>query len=87
MLLRSSPRIIKASAVHIALRITEVLELIFDHVRPQAISEPSRTQVLVKAARTCKLFREPALTALWKELNTLNPVVCSPDDDITLVCS
>ena len=86
LLLRSSPQIIKASAVHMALRITEILELIFDHVRPQNIIEPSRTQVLAMAARTCKLFREPALTALWRELNTLSPVAYRLDDHITSAC-
>ena len=61
-----------------ALRLFEILLLIFEHVSPPEddSSEPnSARQTLAAAARVCKAFSEPALIVLWRRIDTLAPLV------------
>ncbi|KAJ6568089.1 hypothetical protein DFH09DRAFT_918179 [Mycena vulgaris] len=53
--------------MHRALRTPEVLVIICLQIYPDFDHEPSQdaSRVLVRLARTCKLFSEPALDALW----------------------
>ena len=72
---------IKPSAIPRVLAIVEVLELIFDHIFPgdeqmtSAEQAKIQTQTLARAARTCKMFMEPALRILWRYLYSLAPIL------------
>ncbi|KAF8177978.1 hypothetical protein K438DRAFT_1769811 [Mycena galopus ATCC 62051] len=74
--------------MHRALQIAELVEMICSHLAP---GQPSAWITstddsflrghLLSLAKTCKVFREPCLDALWKYQTTLlNLLRCMPDD-------
>ncbi|KAJ7168996.1 hypothetical protein C8R46DRAFT_1350448 [Mycena filopes] len=64
--------------MHPALQIQEIRELICDIVQG---SYGSRRSSLAALARTSTLFQEPALNALWREMDSLIPLLlCLPQD-------
>lgn len=71
--------------MHRALFIDEILYAIFRQRGPQLPSEYHSEQRLsgtdlVALARTCRVFKEPALDVLWRELNDSTALVrCLPD--------
>ncbi|KAG6370631.1 hypothetical protein JVT61DRAFT_11259 [Boletus reticuloceps] len=59
--------------MHRALEIQEILLNIFEWERRD-------TSTLASLARTCHVFKEPALDLLWRELRNLSPLArCLPD--------
>lgn len=82
------------SATHRVLNIVEVLEVIFDYLRPyrtgleSPIETDERRQALARAARTCKSFSDLALKSLWWELDGLDAILSAftlQDNDHILV--
>ncbi|KAH7888353.1 hypothetical protein F5I97DRAFT_686784 [Phlebopus sp. FC_14] len=75
------------SAAHRCLFVTEVTDIIFECIRewdeyyPPDYFQPSLDRkrigkaTLASLARTCRAFHEPALDALWMELDLLDPLV------------
>lgn len=79
-----------------ALRVVEILDLIFNYLCPrESESEHShetkvKMQTLAGAARACRLFYIPALSLLWRELDSIRPIlsmVHGNQDDLATVSS
>jgi hypothetical protein len=72
--------------MHNALGIHEILFDIFNHVcaitaADGSTKKPNLNPSLVALARTCRAFQEPALDALWLQLDDLTPLLrCLPED-------
>ena len=78
--------------MHHALEIDEILLNIFAHCNPSPFKNYRHvrpvgvTADLVSLARTCRMFKEPALDVLWSELSDLCPVAkCLPDVSYQLI--
>ncbi|KIK21397.1 hypothetical protein PISMIDRAFT_681317 [Pisolithus microcarpus 441] len=70
--------------MHACLRITEILDLIIgfmvDHIHEPDKICSIRHQDVVRLARTCKAFKDPALDVLWRTQSSLSPLIlCLPD--------
>ena len=73
--------------MHHALEIDEILLNIFAHCNPprfknyRHVGRPFGIALdLVALARTCRMFKEPALDVLWSELSDLCPLAqCLPE--------
>jgi hypothetical protein len=92
-LLPHQPRLIRrpsvANAMHRALEILEIIEMICGHL-PQPSANPylrldehdlPMARSLAALARTSKNFQNPALDALWRVQHTLlNLLKCMPSD-------
>ncbi|KAJ7983095.1 hypothetical protein DFH06DRAFT_1123111 [Mycena polygramma] len=66
------------SACSRAMQIAEIVRMVCDQANTAFWSSPQTT--LVSLARTSKIFRDPALDALWYEQRSLVPLVkCMPD--------
>ncbi|KAF8550893.1 hypothetical protein OG21DRAFT_359777 [Imleria badia] len=69
--------------MHHALEIDEILMNIFDHCNPPRFKNYKHGRPvgvaadLVALARTCRMFKEPALDVLWSELSDLCPLAKS----------
>jgi hypothetical protein len=65
-----------ALKMHHCLSILEILDLICDNLDgSMSVPGPSpRLRTLANLARTCTLFSEPALDALWRTQTSLNPL-------------
>ncbi|KAF7288377.1 hypothetical protein HMN09_01400800 [Mycena chlorophos] len=69
--------------MHPALRIPEIVSLIFETMVPDVPPQKADldTHTLASLSRTCKYFSEPALNALWKKQRGLgNLLSCFPED-------
>ncbi|KAJ7049622.1 hypothetical protein C8F01DRAFT_1181840 [Mycena amicta] len=63
--------------MHHGLRIAEILDNIFNFLRVT----DSNTSALACLARTCRIFMDPALDALWMKQTTLNNILkCLPSE-------
>lgn len=61
--------------MHRCLCISEILREIFEYCALSNLSP------LAHLARTCRLFREPALDILWRELDDVSPLMkCLPSN-------
>ncbi|TCD62908.1 hypothetical protein EIP91_006235 [Steccherinum ochraceum] len=58
------------------LQVSEILRLIFENVHGHDVQENDRDRLndLSSLARTCKLFKDPALDALWSTQTSLLPL-------------
>ena len=70
--------------MHHALRLEEILLNIFGQCYSPGPTNrqrtPRGTADLVALARTCRMFKEPALDVLWTELVNLSPLArCLPE--------
>ena len=69
----------QSSIMHHALRISEVLSVIFEFIRhydDQVYRGPRvGARTLASLARTCYLFSSPALDTLWQELHSFDPLL------------
>lgn len=72
--------------MHHALELDEILLNIFAYCNPPGFKNSkylpplSATADLVALARTCRIFKEPALDILWSELSDLAPLArCLPE--------
>ncbi|GLB39777.1 hypothetical protein LshimejAT787_0702870 [Lyophyllum shimeji] len=67
------------SRMHRCLEIPEILYFIFDNVIDrQSLKSPfPGSATLVNLAVTCKLFKEPALDALWYTIRNVDPLIRS----------
>ncbi|KAG6851900.1 hypothetical protein C0991_005171 [Blastosporella zonata] len=65
--------------MHRCLEIPEILRLIFEY-----LSKECRKASLLILARTCKLFKDPALGVLWHTLESLEPLIYSLPHDAFL---
>ena len=64
--------------MHHALEIQEILSNIFDHFF--LVDDRAATTDLAALARTCRVFKEPALDVLWRILDNLSPLArCLPE--------
>jgi hypothetical protein len=73
-----------ALKMHRCLSILEILDLICDNLDVSiSVAGPSpRLRTLANLARTCTLFSGPALDALWRTQNSLNPLFGVMPDDL-----
>jgi hypothetical protein len=55
---------------HRALGIAEVLTLVFEELHMH-----NKKRSLARSAQACKSFSEPALAILWRNLDSLSPMV------------
>lgn len=71
--------------MHHALEIREILSIIFSHCTPLDLlsayrDEDDSASDLLALARTCRVFKDPALDLLWRDLDDLSPLVrCLPE--------
>ncbi|EIW81768.1 hypothetical protein CONPUDRAFT_143463 [Coniophora puteana RWD-64-598 SS2] len=76
--------VLAAIAMHRALQVTELLQLIFSDFNKGCTQFNGGLQgnpTLAALARTCCAFKEPALDALWECIITLDPFLrCLPED-------
>ncbi|EIW81825.1 hypothetical protein CONPUDRAFT_164585 [Coniophora puteana RWD-64-598 SS2] len=69
--------------MHRALLIVEVIEHVFDCLGEDfdILSGGANSGTLSSLARTCQIFKEPALDALWENLAGIEPLIrCLPKD-------
>lgn len=70
-----------ASAQAVVLTNEDLLPIIFAFMDPEAFFnniwdlEPTTRSNLFSAARTCKAFLNPAITLLWRKLESILPVL------------
>lgn len=63
---------------HPAILIPEIIEEIFDKLRPHTEEESiygENRLALARAARVCRAFREPATRSLWRAIPGIEPVL------------
>ncbi|KAF8440837.1 hypothetical protein L210DRAFT_3538419 [Boletus edulis BED1] len=68
--------------MHQALKIQEILFIIFGYSSSESVSQSgySESRTLAALARTCRAFKEPALSVLWRVLIDLSPLArCLPE--------
>ena len=64
--------------MHRCLYISEILQEIFEYSATESLAP------LVHLAGTCRLFYEPALDILWRELDDFGPLIkCMPENTWT----
>lgn len=63
-------------AMHRSLQIPEILSEILASISPESQKDRASQAAM---ARTCKLFYEPAMNALWFKINSITPLLkCLP---------
>ncbi|KAJ7049631.1 hypothetical protein C8F01DRAFT_1378275 [Mycena amicta] len=67
--------------MHHGLRIAEILDNILSNFLTEYANDYSNTSALACLARTCRIFTDPALDALWMKQTTLNNILkCLPSE-------